>query len=255
MFTKAELKHISSLKVKKYRDLTGEYLAEGFSVCEEAIRSTANVKLLLVKGSVSGEQRTKDLLAMAGKDSIPYEVIKDGEFDKLSALDTPPGVMCMIGKSSNPALEADMPYLILDAIKDPGNLGTIIRTADWFGFNNIMIGRDSVDVYSPKVVQATMGSIFHVNIVDDQDLFTQIKTLQAQNYTIIATSLTGKTHDLKNLTKKIAVLVGNETTGLNPELLTFADILYKIGGSGRAESLNVSVATGVVLHELFNLNK
>lgn len=249
--TKADISKITSLRVKKYRDASGKYVAEGVKIIKESVEAEINIELIVVMGSVSSTPEVKNIMRLAAKESIPVVVVKDKEFDKLSTLETPSGILAVINKRQKPYIDAGATYIILDSIKDPGNMGAIIRSADWFGINNIVIGMDSVDVYNPKVIQATMGSIFRMNLIVDQDLPTFIKTLKTQNYSILATSLEGKDSDLKFESKKIAILVGNETKGLNPALLTNANILYKIPGSGNAESLNVSVATGIVLFQLF----
>ena len=249
--TNADKTKIKSLHTKKYRDKYNEYIAEGVKIVKEAIISETDIQFILIKGSVSTKDNVKEVMSLAAKESIPVEVLTDKEFDKLSALETPPGVLAVIDKQRSEYLDADSTYIILDSIKDPGNLGTIIRSADWFGINNIVIGEDSVDLYNPKVIQATMGSIFRVNITNNVDLHTFLSNLQAQNYTIIATSLEGDEKGLQFETKKIAILVGNETKGLDPKTLNYATHLYKIPGADSAESLNVSVATGIVLYQVF----
>lgn len=251
MITKAEFQRYQSLKIKKYRDQYEEYLVEGFKMVEEVLNSGQVAVCLLVQGTVAEKPSTRLLMSMASKNSVPVEVMKDGEFEKISALETPPGVIAVVRKKKD-YIEADKMYLVLDSIKDPGNLGAMIRTADWFGINNIVLGKESVDVYNSKVVQSSMGSLFRMNIVQNEDLPTFMEVLKANHYTIIATSLEGKPlagSELKH--DKLAVLVGNESTGLNPELLRLADHLYKIPGAGTAESLSVSVAAGIVLYQIF----
>jgi TrmH family RNA methyltransferase len=251
MLTNADKKKIQSLQQKKFRDQYGEYLAEGFKVVNDAIIAKQEIIQLLVKGSVANDLRTKELMSAAARQSVPVDVIADLEFDKMSALDTPSGVIAVI-KKMNDFIEINKPYIVLDAIKDPGNMGTIIRTAVWFGLTNIVIGKTSVDLYNPKVVQATMGSLFSINATENQDLPMFLETLKTQNYTVIATSLQGKDlPDLEVAPNKTAILIGNETTGLDPKILEFATHLYKINGSGLAESLNVSVAAGIVMFRFF----
>jgi len=251
-----EIKKINSLKMKKYRDEYGEYIIEGYKIITEALKNEQEVSMLLVKGMVAQEQRTKDLMSLAASFSIQIEVMKDKEFDALSTLETPPGVLAIVKKSTE-SIQADASYIVMDSIKDPGNLGAIIRTADWFGIRNIVVGKDSVDIYNPKVIQATMGSLFHVNIRSGEELYPFLETLKSQHYKIIATSLEGKEMTQLPIEKKdkLAVLIGNETTGLNPELLKLSDHLYKIPGANTAESLSVSVAAGIVLYQLFILNR
>lgn len=249
--TNAEIKKIQSLQQKKYRDQYGEFVAEGFKIVADALNADQAILNIVVKGSVAGDARTRDLMSTAAKRSIPVEVLTDKEFDKISSLETPAGILAVIRKQEE-SIAADQPYIVLDAIKDPGNMGTIIRTAVWFGLTNIVIGKNSVDLYNPKVVQATMGSLFSIKTLEDQDLPVFLASLQAQNYTIIATSLQGKdVEDIKTAPNKTAILIGNETAGLDPKLLDYATHLYKINGSGLAESLNVSIAAGIVMYRFF----
>lgn len=249
--TENDKKKIKSLQQKKFRDQYGEYVVEGFKIVGDAIAANQDITMILVKGTVAADLRAKEVMAMAARESMAVELIQDKEFDKLSSLETPSGILAVI-KKKNDMIEADKPYIVLDAIKDPGNMGTIIRTAVWFGLTNLVIGKNSVDLYNPKVVQATMGTLFVINAVEDQDLPLFLASLQAKSYTIVATSLQGEDiGDLKTTPAKTAILIGNETTGLDPKILSFATHLYKIGGSGLAESLNVSVAAGIVMYRFF----
>jgi len=245
--TKNDIKIINSLRMKKYRDQYGLFAVEGFKVVSELLKSTITIKYIVITGSLANDDKVKELMSLASKDNVPVYVVKDKEYNKLSFLDTPPGVMG-VGEKLESIIYPDENYLILDEIKDPGNLGTIIRTADWFGLKNIIISKNSVDVYNPKVVQSTMGSLFRLNIAIDQDLNEFVNDLKG--YKIIATSLDGSSElpNLKN--EKYAIIMGSESNGINKELLKLATDLYKIPGEGNAESLNVAVATGIVLSKI-----
>ena len=249
MISKGEQKRIKALSQKKFREQFGEFVVEGVKVVSEAITSEFQLTMSVVSGAIVEDEKTKEVMSLASKESIPVYVVKEKEYKAISNFDTPPGILAVV-KKSGMSVEAGKPYLILDAIKDPGNLGTIIRTADWFGIKNIILGKDSVDVFNPKVAQSTMGSIFHVNIIQDQDVPTYLEQLKSQEYTLIATSLHGE-EKLPELKKdKWALIVGNESHGVDQSIIDKSHYQLLIPKHGQAESLNVAVATGVVLSKL-----
>lgn len=238
-------KKIVLLKQKKYRDQYGEFVIEGIKMVEEAIKSGQAISSIIIQESIEKDFKIKELLKKIKTDIY---LANEKDFKQISSLETPPGILAVLKKRKE-RIDGDKTILILDSIKDPGNLGTIIRTADWFGFENIIMGKGTADIYNTKVLQSTMGSIFHVNFIEDEDLFGFIKNLKAEGYKIIATALEGENKKpvLKN--EKFAIVMGSETFGINKEILKFADLKYKITGTGKAESLNVAVATGIVLFE------
>lgn len=247
--TKNEIKIITSLRMKKFRDQYGLFAVEGIKAVGELINSKVIVEYLVITGSLANDEKVKKIMSEVAKRKISVYVIKDKEYEKITFLDTAPGVMC-IAKMLENGVKINESYLILDQIKDPGNLGTILRTADWFGLNNIILSNDSVDVYNPKVIQATMGSMFRLNIAIDQNVEEFTKELLEKNYTVIATSLEGQESLPIINDKKYAVIIGNESNGVSDQLLKLATDKYKIKNIGKAESLNVAVATGIVLYEL-----
>ncbi|MBN2029342.1 RNA methyltransferase [bacterium] len=247
--TQSLKKKITSLKHKKYRNQYNQYVVEGFKITEEAFKTDQEVHFIVVNVSIAEDRKTKDLFSLAREKSIPIYDADDRDFQKLSSLETPPGILAVIEKKKEFIAE-DGSYLILDCIKDPGNLGTIIRTADWFGFENIVIGEGSVDMYNPKVLQSTMGSVFHVHFIQNQNLFSFVRDLKKKGYQIIATSSDGDEEKVKVHQNPFAVIMGSETVGIDKEILKLVDHKYRIKGCGKAESLNVAVATGIVLSKL-----
>lgn len=246
-------KKVTQLKQKKYRDEAGEYVIEGFKMTTEAIADGEDIYFIAVDDSPEMADKNREIISMAEKKSIKIYFAGKSEFAQLSSLETAPGVLAVIKKKKEFVAETK-PYLILDSIKDPGNLGTIIRTADWFGFENIVIGDESVDVYNQKTLQSTMGSVFHVNFLQNQNLVEFIGKLKGKGYKIIATSLVGSKDKPELKDKKFAIVMGSESFGLGDEILKLADYSYKIPGFGKAESLNVAVATGIMLYD-FSSNR
>lgn len=247
--TQSLKKRISSLHQKKYRDTYNEYIIEGFKMIEEAFEANQQVAFIVINESVINDRRARKISSLAEKGSAGMYHVDEKEFDKLSSLETPPGILAIIEKKGE-FVEENRPLLILDAIKDPGNLGTIIRTADWFGLDNVVIGKGSVDVYNSKVLQATMGSVFHVNFIQDQDVLTLIRELKKKGYTIIATSLEGVEDEPVIQENRFAVIMGSEASGVKRDVLELVDHAYRIPGRGKAESLNVAVAAGIILSKV-----
>lgn len=144
--------------------------------------------------------------------------------------------------------------LLIDQVQDPGNLGTMIRTADAAGFSQVVLGKGTVDLYNDKVVRASQGSIFHIPIIQ-ADLLELIPALQSQTYTVLASALENAVaYDTVEQLEKIALVMGNEGSGIAPEILQLADKCIKIPIYGQAESLNVSIAAGILMYQLRKQN-
>ena len=144
--------------------------------------------------------------------------------------------------------------LILDNIQDPGNLGTIIRTADSVGLTQILVSKGTVDCYNSKVLRSTMGAIFRVNIIETDNLEKSIEEIKQNKFKVVTTSLqTDKSiYDIQ--LKNVAIVIGNEANGVSKEIMDLADEKAIIPMKGKTESLNVAVATGVVLYEYVRQN-
>jgi len=174
--------------------------------------------------------------------------INQAELERISQLTTPNQVVGVFKKvESKPPVTKDKISLVLDGIQDPGNLGTIIRTADWFGVSHVICSMDCADVYNPKVVQATMGSIARVNIFYT-DLLTWLE--RQHTLTVYAATLEGKDVTEMTALKEGLIIVGNESKGIRDELVQFANERITIPKKGKADSLNAAVATGIILSKL-----
>jgi TrmH family RNA methyltransferase len=164
-------------------------------------------------------------------------------------LSAPNKVLAVVQKIKEASFDAKNKITIaLDTIQDPGNMGTIIRTADWFGITQIVCSHDSADIYNPKVVQSTMGSIARVNV-----FYTDLQSwIKRQHVKVYAAALEGS--DIKRIEnlKEGIILIGNESKGIHPDLLELADEKITIAKAGKAESLNAAVATGIILSQIKN---
>ena len=243
MITKNQVKYIQSLGQKKSRDEENCFIAEGPKLVSELLMAgnCTIVQLYALKEWI-------DEHVNAGGDSEVIEV-SIGELEKISQLTTPNRVLAVIEKiewKNAPVVKGEI-SLALDTIQDPGNMGTIIRVADWFGVKTIFCSADCVDVYNPKVVQASMGSISRVRVE-----YTDILSLLKENKDIrmYAAVLNGR--DITEVEKinEGIIVIGNEAKGVNEEILKLANVQITIPGKGKAESLNAAVATGIILSHL-----
>jgi TrmH family RNA methyltransferase len=239
LISKAQIKLIQSLKQIKFRREHGLFVAEGVKIVEELIKSDIRVKEIY--GLLEWVEEEQDVCE---KEGIEVFRVNQKELERISFLTTPNQVLavCEMPEINAEEVSAQGIQLALDGIRDPGNLGTIIRTTDWFGVKEIICSDDCVDVYNPKVVQASMGSIARVKVVYT-DL---VQYLQKARTDIYATVLGGNSiFDAKP--GEGIYIIGNESKGIRPEVLQQANHKISIPSNGGAESLNASVATGIVL--------
>ena len=244
------IKNIRKLKEKKYRDINHEYIVEGIKMLKEAIVENASIKLIVIcEESIKDGVLDKKFLYEIAKYDCIYVTKK--VFNLLSDVQNPQGILAVItkkDKEENIDFKQDI-IVALDGIQDPGNLGTILRTIDSVGLNQVIVSKETADAYNPKVVRSTMGAIFRVNIIETENLLDTLKSAKKHHYKIMGTSLENSTSIYEaDLTKKI-IVIGNEANGVSKEILEYADEKIKIPMLGKTESLNASVATGIVLYE------
>jgi TrmH family RNA methyltransferase len=243
MINKTHTKYIQSLHHKKFRDEYGVFIAEGPKVVLELLDSREFVCKQLIALDSWLQQNEKNLAKYEGMEVFE---VKDFELEKISLLSTPHSVLAIFEQRQQ-AAPADIKQkltLVLDNIQDPGNMGTIIRTADWFGVDTIVCSHGCADRYNPKVVQSTMGSLARVNV-----FYTEIAEWLQQNTTVkkYAAALDGKnTNTLKNIAEAI-VIIGNEGKGISEPVMQLVNEKITIPKIGDAESLNAAVATGIIL--------
>ena len=243
MITKNQVKYIQSLGQKKSRDAENKFVAEGPKIVNELLEAN-NCPVLQVFALKEWIQHSPD--ANGGAEMIE---VSDDELKKISQLVTPNQVLAVAEKIKwdNEAEIKDHISLALDAVQDPGNMGTIIRIADWFGVRNIFCSNDCADVYNPKVVQSAMGSITRVRI-EYVELNSWLKT--NNEVRIYAAVLNGRDITKMERLKEGIIVVGNESKGINEEIIKHVNVQVTIPGKGKAESLNAAVATGIILSHL-----
>ena len=248
MITKAKIKHIIDLQDSAYRKEKQEYVVEGEKNLKELVNSNVKIiKEIFYTEKFSKADFIEDLLAIMKHEKFSLDLISDSDMKKISSLDTPPGILSVVKKTEEKIIPNES-ILVLDQIKDPGNMGTIIRTADWFGIKNIVLGRGCVDAYNPKVVQSTMGSIFHVKILTDVDLKSFINDYKNKLPVVVTVLEDG--FEPKKINGPFILVMGSESHGVSKDIISAAKFRFTIKGLGSAESLNVSVATGIILNSI-----
>lgn len=234
MISKNEVKYIQSLYHKKTREDTGLFIAEGPKLLEELLKSSFEIKKIYALKTWIETKRI----------SFPVEEITQAELERISHLSTPNKVLAVVKQKHGrpPGFEGRI-TLVLDGIQDPGNLGTIMRVADWFGVKNIVASDHTVDVYNPKVIQSTMGSFCRVEMSYGNIALLLSSTRVKKYGAVLNGSLVNESHKIQ----EGIVVIGSEGEGISPEVLSTLDVALTIPGSGSAESLNAAVAAGIVL--------
>lgn len=244
------IKHIRKLKDKKYRDESNEYVVEGVKLVEEAVKENAKIKQIIVCEDTT---RTYEIPTHIMLEIAKYECISVSNkiFNIITQVTNPQGIMAIIEKN---AQDAQIDYsqdiiVVLNDVQDPGNLGTILRTVDSIGLNQIIVSKGTADAFNSKVVRSTMGAIFRIKIIEVENLAQAIKEMRKHHFKLMVTSLQTKNsiYDI-DFNKKI-IVIGNEANGVSKEIQDMADEKAKIPMLGRTESLNASVAAGVVMYE------
>jgi len=242
MLSKTHSKYIQSLHHKKFRDAENRFIAEGSKVVPELIQSGKFI-CTEIFGLTEWLQPNEALIRKHYR-GLLHEVALH-ELEKISALSTPNQVLAVFEKNKAPHIDVQGKLnLVLDDIQDPGNMGTIIRIADWFGIENIICSEHSADMYNPKVVQSTMGSIGRVNV-----LYTDLVEFLKKHSSVrkYAAALDGTpVQQLKNI-KEGLLVIGNESKGISQEIFAMATDKITIPKIGQAESLNAAIATGIIL--------
>lgn len=246
-----QMKNMSLLlKKAKAREEQGMFVIEGLKMFEEAREAG-----LLVKTYVSESfYEEKSNVQPTFFENLQYDIITDTIFKEISETKTPQGIMSTVRKQSYSLDQIlsrpDACLLLLEDIRDPGNLGTIIRTAEGAGMTGIIISGTSVDIYNPKVIRSTMGSIYRVPFIQTNDFYQVLKEVKKQGIVIFAAHLSGQSYDTEDsFIIKCAFLIGNEANGLSEEAGELADSLIKIPMAGKVESLNAAVAASILMYE------
>lgn len=240
-----KVKNWKKLHKRKEREKTNTFLIEGFHLIEEAKKSDWHIIEMIVQEGTNLPTWCQNL---------EYIEVNHQVFTHISQTQAPQGIAAVVEMKKEVKLKND-DVLLIDAIQDPGNLGTIIRTADAAGFGGIILGDGTVDLYNDKVIRATQGSIFHLPIIQ-RNIHTAISDLKKEGYTIWATALEGARyyHEVE-IDEKVGLVLGNEGAGVDANIIEEADRIVKIPIYGKAESLNVSIAAGILMYHVKSCKK
>lgn len=242
MLTKNTIKQIASLHQQKFRKELGLFVVEGRKMAAELLSSDFET---------AGLYATDAFLAN-NPDFQDAETVSEVQMAQMSGQDTPPGILAVVKIPEKRSLSANPRFILaLDGIANPGNMGTLIRTAEWFGIHDIVCSTDCVEVWNPKVVQATMGSLFRINLIET-DLVEFLTQQQAQGKAVYGALLEGENlFGIKQKSDGI-IVIGSESHGIRSEVIphiTRAVTIPRINNSA-TESLNASVAAGIIIAEL-----
>lgn len=238
-FDNDKVKYLKKLSKKKYRDLYNEFLVEGRHLVIEAYKHNMLKEIILCDGEVTPFD-------------VPYTVVSYEIMKKISEVETPQKIMGICKKIEDTTIGSRI--LLLDEIQDPGNMGTIIRSAVAFDIDTIILSKNCVDLYNPKVVRSTQGMLFHIPILiyDFNELLPMLKELKIPIYATRVEYGTDVSTLKDEEKKRFALLMGNEGNGVHPEYLELSDKNLYIPMSNGVESLNVAIATSILLYELRN---
>lgn len=243
------IKQLKKLHQKKYRDQQERYLIEGFHLIEEAAK-TQEIEMVFV--DERGKREWHQWLEKH-TEIQQYDVSED-VLQSLSELPTPQGIIAVVKKHSL-TVDLDGAWLLLDNVQDPGNVGTMIRTADAAGFTGVVLGKGTADIYSTKVLRSMQGSNFHLPIIS-MDLTQAVTIFKEKQIPVYGTELNKDAIDYRQAApgKKVALILGNEGQGVRPELLEMTDQNLYIPIYGQAESLNVGIAAGILMYHFVSDN-
>lgn len=256
--SKQKYAQLQLLRNKKYRYKTGLFVLEGEKIIRDAIKFGAELSFVAYSKKFLNSNQSQEFLNYLKNRKIEVYEIEENDLQKISELETSQGIIAvakMFEYNSDDVLKSIQrksysTVVALDRISEPGNLGAIFRVCDWFKVDLILVSSMSVDVFNPKTLRGTMGSVFNVPFLQEVDLKSHLLKLKDFGFKIYATSPYGKIdfHELKNQ-NKVAIIFGSEAHGVSSELVKISDATIRIKKFGKAESLNVAVSAGIILSE------
>ena len=250
-----QIKQIMALlKKSKERKEQKAFVIEGRKMFEEICQEKSRViKAYFSDSYVKEQYHGKEL------PDVPYEVVADSVFDAMAETVTPQGVLAIVKMpeySLEKMIEDAGTLMLLENLRDPGNLGTIIRTAEAAGVSGVILSKESVDIYNPKVIRSTMGAVYRVPFLYADDFMALLKELRNKDVRLLAAHLKGqKTFDRADYSGKVGILIGNEANGLSEEAAELANEKVLIPMAGSVESLNAAVAAALLMYEAFRKQK
>ncbi len=249
------IKEVRSLSNKKGRKTAQAILLEGYRLVKDALDSGAEIRYLIISDSFF----QKEELFLSQMPNIKSVQVPDELFSRISETESPQGILAVAEKpvyDKKEIINSIKRVIALEDIQDPGNLGTIIRSADACGFDAVFLSKDSVDPYNPKVIRSTMGSLFHVPVIIEENFTEALHALKSNNILLAAAHIRDALPCWQaDMSGKVAVIIGNEGNGLSDKVLNLVDINVMIPMPGKAESLNASAAASILIYECMRQNE
>ncbi len=244
-----QIKYFSSLLTKKGRKKENKFIVEGKRIVDEALKSNFEIQTVIV--TTDFVEKNEQLLVKWGISDKLF-LINQKDFRRISDTKSPQGIAAVvINRNVSSKVDiTDKLIVALENISDPGNLGTILRNCDWFGIKHVIINQYCAELENPKTIRASMGALFHLNIIDDNDFYSSLSELKKSGYQIISSDLGGKDIFKFNRPEKTVVVFSNEAFGPSIDIKNIADYSVTIPRIGNAESLNVASASAVILSQL-----
>lgn len=242
MITSLENTRVKSWKKlhqRKNRYESGKFLIEGFHVVEEAWKSGWELEEIILKQGVSLPEEWE---------IHKVTMVNSAVFKQVSQTENAQGIMAVVAMEPHRSQTGNRRIVATDSLQDPGNLGTIIRTADAAGYDAVLLGEGTVDLYNEKVIRASQGSIFHIPVIQ-VNLINHLLELKAHGIQIMTSTLENASayHEME-IPEKMALIVGNEGSGIREDVIALSDVNVRIPIYGEAESLNVSIAAGILMY-------
>jgi len=248
------IKEIKSLYKKRDRWIKKSFFIEGVRIVDECVKSNANIAYIVYSDMLFDTNGGEELFNCLSQKNWKLIYVSDKLFKEISDTEKPQGILAVVNfnlQGIDNILKEENFLVLLDRVQDPGNMGTIIRTADAFGSNGVIVTEGCVDVFNPKTIRSTMGSIFHVPLLYYKSSSEAIKDLKSRGIKVITTSLNAEKYCFDvDYKKSFALIIGNEASGVSEEVLADSDLLIKIPMLGKAESLNAAVASSVIMYEV-----
>lgn len=246
MISANRLKYYSSLLHKKFRDEENKFIAEGLKIVEEGLNSSYKCEIIFIRNGFS--EIDKSLQDFINHKKIETATLSEKEFLRISDSKSPQGLSAVFVKPSIQPGNIKTPVAAcFDKISDPGNIGTILRNCDWFGITDIIIGEDNADIFNPKTIRSSMGSVFHMNLLFCPELKPILLSYKEKGFKIITADLRGTDLFSFDFPAKCILVFSSEAHGVSPEIREISDTMIAIPGFGKAESLNVASASAVIL--------
>ena len=249
-----KVKYTKSLLKSKNRNKESKFIIEGYRILTLAIECNAKIDYVFINEDFEKKQEHSEFLEILKSKNINTYKTTNKIFNELVDTESTQGILAVV-KFNQRSIEENLKdehrfVLILDRIQDPGNMGTIIRTADAAGVDAIIALKGCVDIYNPKVIRSTMGSIFDMNIIHATQE-EAVRILKLKNFDIVSSYLdTNNYYDKVEYSYKTALVIGNEANGINDDLVSKSDVLVKIPIYGKAESLNAAISSAILMYEI-----